>query len=487
MSEILLLHTSETNRSFGGMPPLGLSWIASFLESKGFPADLVDMQISHAGIDQILQSAKPRIVGLSGTTHTRFEAFELARRIKHHDRQITVLFGGPHATFTADDTLRHVDSIDVVVRGEGEYAMLELADYLLHGRNPHSAICGISYRQNGHIVHTPSATRIGRLDDLPLPKRVPGDIRRYDLKMDFLDVQGTSIITSRGCPVGCTFCSASIMFGKTVSYRSARAVVDEIQMLVHDFGFGGIKIFDSTFTLRKSHVESICAEMVRRKLIVPWECEVRVNTVTKDLLRIMRSAGCYYISFGIESGSNAVLKKMHKNITTDQAEAVLTWARELGIKSKVFFTFGHIGETMDDAKQTFRFMESHRRSIDTFGSSVGIRIYPGTAVEGYAKSIGCLSGSFSWSLPYEERRNEELGADPTVPILLGPGMGWDELRALERRHILFWMKDLISSMRVLRDQWRLHHGKKWWGIVKGLVLRGRILRKYGADVGHEGT
>src|SRR3989304_3463044 len=95
MSEILLLHTSETNRSFGGMPPLGLSWIASFLESKGFPADLVDMQISHAGIDQILQSAKPRIVGLSGTTHTRFEAFELARRIKKHKTQITAPLHAP--------------------------------------------------------------------------------------------------------------------------------------------------------------------------------------------------------------------------------------------------------------------------------------------------------------------------------------------------------------------------------------------------------
>ncbi len=469
MGEILLLHTAESTRAFGGMPPLGLSWIASFLEQQGYGVDLVDMQISNDGVGQILQAAKPRIVGLSGTTHTRFELFELAGKIKRYDSAITVVFGGPHATFTADDTLRNVESIDVVVRGEGEHVMLAIAERLLRGKDLDSGINGISFRSNGQIIHTPDAPRIENLDSLPFPKRTAEELSRYDLTMDFLKVNGTSVITSRGCPIGCSFCSASIMFGKSVMYRSAASVVDEMEMLVKELGFGGIKIFDSTFTLKKAHVESICAELRRRRLAVPWECEVRVNTVTKDLLTTMRDAGCYYISFGVESGEDMLLKKMHKNITTEQAVAVLRWTHDLGIRTKVFFTFGHIDETMEDAEQTFRFMERHRRLIDTFGSSVGIRIYPGTAVEHHARSIGSLPPSFSWSLPFEEPRARRLGCDPLVPVLVQPQMGWDELEALERRHLWFWMKDPASSLRILRDQWKVHHGQQWWGILRGMI------------------
>ena len=473
MSEILLLHTSDSTREFGGMPPLGLYWIASFLEARGYPVDVIDMQVSHVGLAEILQSSKPRVVGLSGTTHTRFQLFELAQKIKQYDPAISIIFGGPHATFTADDTLTHVPSIDVVVRGEGEFTSLALVDRILRGLKPHGSIRGISYRQDGRIVHTPDAARITDLDALPFPKRPEADMKRYDLKMDFLDVKGSSIITSRGCPIGCSFCSASIMFGKTVSYRSAVSVVDEIEMLAKDFGFEGIKIFDSTFTIRKSHVESICRELLRRRLHVTWECEVRVNTVTKDLLKLMRQSGCYYVSFGVESGSDSVLKEMHKNITTDQAAVVLRWTRELGMKSRVFFTFGHIGETLHDAELTFRFMETHRGFIDTVASSVGIRIYPGTAVEMHARAIGSLTKSFSWSLPFNDSRARTLGSDPAVPILTQQQLGWDELKALERRLVWFWMKDLKSSLRELKSQWELHHGRQWWGILKGMISVGR--------------
>ena len=455
MSDILLLHPAEHGRTFGGMPPLGMTSITSYLRSKNISTAFVDLQISDLGIEELLQNNKPQVVGIGGTSHTRFESFSLARRIKKFDPAIKIMYGGPHATFTAGNTLKSVPEIDFIVRGEGETATLELAAELLR-RNPDvRAIRGISCRENDAVVHHRDSERIEDLDILPFPYRDPDALQKYDLLLDFLKVPAASIISSRGCPVNCSFCSASAMFGTRLTLRSAKNVVDEIEILLKEHGYQGVKFFDSTLTLHKDHVEAICAEIRRRNLVFPWECEIRVNGVSFDLLQTMKKAGCYYVDFGIESASPEVLKGMHKGITIEQAERVLHWTKEIGLFTKVFFTFGHIGETLEDAVKTVQFMERYAKYIDFIATGLGVRIYPGTEVEQSALAQNLLPKDFSWEQPYLDEKIESLGNDPIIPIVIQSGFGWKEFRKLEFRLAWFWIKHPRAALSALRGQIQL--------------------------------
>jgi len=437
------------------MPPLGMTSITSFLRANNISTAFVDLQINDLGIDELLQKTTPRVVGIGGTSHTRYESFSLARQIKKYDPAIKIMYGGPHATFTAENTLTNVPEIDFIVRGEGETATLGLTAELL-SRNPNiENVRGISFRRNGVVVHHRDSERIIDLDVLPFPYRDPDALYKYDLLLDFLKVPAASIISSRGCPVNCSFCSASAMFGTQLTLRSANNVVDEIEILLKEYGYQGVKFFDSTLTLHKDHVEAICAEINRRHLVFPWECEIRVNGVSLDLLQTMKNAGCYYVDFGIESASPNVLKGMHKGITIDQAERVLHWTKEIGLFTKVFFTFGHIGETFGDAVKTVQFIERYAKYIDFIATGLGVRIYPGTEVEQSALAQNLLPPNFSWDRPYLEHKIESLGNDPIIPIVIQPGFGWKEFRKLEFRLAWFWSKHPRAALSALWGQIQL--------------------------------
>ena len=442
-----------------------MAWITSYLQSKGISTALVDLEISTSSIESILQTHAPKIVGIGGTTHTRYESFAVAHRVKSHDPSTVVLYGGPHASFAADDTLRHIQDIDIVVRGEGERTTYSVVQQLLIGTPDIAAIRGISYRRNGAIMHNPECDRIHDLDMLPFPERDPEALQHYKLLLDFLQVPAASVISSRGCPVNCSFCSASAMFGTQVTFRSAANIVDEIELLLKEFGYQGIKFFDSTLTLNRRHVEALCAEIQRRHLKFPWECEIRVNGVSRDLLREMRSAGCYYVDFGVESASPHVLNSMHKGITLEQVEHVFRWTKELEMYTKVFFTFGHIGETLEDARSTIEFMETHAQYIIVPATGLGIRIYPGTEVERYAGSIGGLPKEFSWALPFQDQKIESLGNDPLTPVLIQPQFGWREFRKVELRLVRFWLKNPRTAYVVLRSQIKLGRGRALVSLV----------------------
>jgi anaerobic magnesium-protoporphyrin IX monomethyl ester cyclase len=455
VSDILLLHPAEYGKTTGGMPPLGMASIASFLQSKNISTTLVDLQVSDRSVEQLLQQHSPHVVGIGGTSHTRFVSYSIARQVKKYDSAIRVVYGGPHATFTAENTLKCIPEIDYIVRGEGESTTYSLAVQLLSGKPEIENIPGISCWHGDAIVHHRDAERIKNLDLLPFPYRDHDTLQKYDLLLDFVNIPAASIISSRGCPINCSFCSASAMFGTQLTLRSAKNVVDEIEILLHEYGYQGIKFFDSTLTLHKNHVEAICAEILKRKLAFPWECEIRVNGVSFDLLQTMKNAGCYYVDFGIESASPRMLSDMHKGITIEQAERVLRWTKDIGLYTKVFFTFGHIGESYEDAMKTVEFMERYASYIDMIAYGIGVRIYPGTEVEQLALAQGLLPKDFSWDRPYLDRRIEALGNDPIIPIVLQTQFSWKEFRRLEFRLTWFWIKHPQAALGALWRQIRL--------------------------------
>jgi radical SAM superfamily enzyme YgiQ (UPF0313 family) len=469
LSDVLLLHPAEQGITFGGMPPLGMAWITAFLQSKGISTTLFDLQVTEHSIESLLQTHKPHVVGIGGTSHTRFESFAIARRVKAYDPDIQILYGGSHATFTAENTLGHIPEIDFVVRGEGEQTTYNVVSKVLKEDLNFSNIPGISYRKNGGIFRNPEVNRISNLDILPFPYRDPEAMQRYNLQLDFLNIPAASVVSSRGCPVNCSFCSASAMFGTQLTVRSAINVVNEIEILLKEYNYEGVKFFDSTLTLNRNHIEAICAEIRKRNLKFPWECEIRVNGMTRDLLHTMRDAGCYYVDFGVESTSPSVLKTMHKGITLDHVENVFRWTKELEIFTKVFFTFGHIGETLADARATVEFMERNAKYISVAATGIGVRIYPGTEVEHYARSSKYLRSDFSWSTTFIDQNVESLGNDPLVPILLQPQFGWREFRKIEFRLARFWLKNPHAALSVIWSQIKLGRSHVLFRLVQRFI------------------
>jgi len=221
-------------RVFDRMPPLGMAWISATLREAGFTVRLVDEQVEAENIEKLVENFKPILVLIGGTSHSRFDAFKRAAEIKSVQPLTTVVYGGPHASFTASDTFTNSTAIDIIVHGEGEQTILESAEWKINKGTPRSLskIAGISYKINGHTTSTPSRGFNHRLDDLPLPARDLLPMERYHMNLEYLDLPALHLITARGCPFACSFCSASKMYGHTYAMRSPSLVVDEIEELV---------------------------------------------------------------------------------------------------------------------------------------------------------------------------------------------------------------------------------------------------------------
>lgn len=471
MIDVLLVNPKETGGFFERMPPLGLAYIAANLEKQGLSVRIVDFEIDNTSLTTWLEKLQPQFLGISGTTHTRFESFRLAQEAKKHNREIITVYGGVHATFTPVDTLQTIPVIDFVVKGEGEHTMVTLVDAVKHDR-PLEKVLGIAYRDGDGVCETKPAERIQDLDGLPKPAFYLLDMKKYALNMEFVNKKGISLITSRGCQAKCVFCSASRMFDYRVTTHSAARVLDELGFLFDTCNFQGVKIFDSTFTMKREHVSALCTEIIRHNLVFPWECEIRVGTVDEQLLTQMRDAGCYYVNFGIESASQKVLNTMRKGFTVKQAEELIDLCKKVGVKTKVFFSYGHIGETMDDVQKTFDFIEKHENNITTIASGAGVRIYPGTYLEKYARIHGLLPVDFQWSQPYDEPRLGGILQTRNVPVFIQPQLGYAELEDIAlriyRKRFGGWV-GLRRGIKKVSDREKL---RKLMQLVKTGIKRG---------------
>ena len=456
-------------------PPLGLAWIGAVLERAGYGVAMYDQQVAEEDVDAFLAAARPELALIGGTSHGRFVAFDYARRAKALDPSVTVVYGGPHASFTAAETLATVPEIDIIGHGEGEETCLELAAWKRAGgwREELHKIRGITFRDDGATATTAPRERIADLDALPLPARHLFPMERYRIVMDILGVPGTIIMTSRGCPFACAFCSESHFFGRRFFARSADHVADEVEEVMTRWGAEALQIFDSTFSLDRQHVLDFCDELERRGLDIPWACQVRVNTVDEELLARMREAGCYILAFGVESGDQDVLDGICKGIELDQAARVMRWCRELGLATRASFSLGHAGETGAQARETNRFIRRHRRYITFCGYNPGIRVYPGTAVEVYARDNDLLPDGFDWAAPYENAENEKLfKLKDNVPLLLQPQLGVRELRRLRLGFFWGWLLSPRFVWTKVRRAVRLGEMRRLWrSLLRGLGFK----------------
>ena len=456
------------------MPPLGLVSLAAVLEEDGHQVEILDCALAgvdHAQIAREIRRRGPDLIGITGTTWTRYEQFRAARTCKRVLPDVPVVLGGPHVTFTARQTIERVPEVDFVVKGEGETSFRQLVpawdDSALLARIP-----ALASRRHGECIENTAYSFIENLDTLPVPARHLLDIPAY--RQTLFGKKATTVMTSRGCPVFCSFCSTSVMWGPRNRRRSPAKVLDEIEGLVDRYGLEAIWFFDDTLTLNRAHIVGILDEIERRRLQFIWYCEIRANTVNYELLKRMRDLGCRYVSFGVESASPRIMKRIHKGITLPQVRSVLDWCGKLNIYTKVFFILGLPEETLEDGMMTVRFIKEVRPQIREVALAAGCSIMPGTEVERYAQANGLLAPDFDWTKEIYYPENRMNNRPIAVPTLVQPQLGLTELNRLKFEYYgtgaLTWynLKARLAAIRSIGDLWNL---VRLGGVFLGYLFR----------------
>jgi anaerobic magnesium-protoporphyrin IX monomethyl ester cyclase len=360
-------------------PPLGLGYIAASLRKHGVSVDLVDCTfLTREEAIARVKRPKPEIIGFYSMFSMKRTSVEMAKLLRNNCDLLVV--GGPLPTL---DPTSYLDVFDVVVLGEGEEAMVEIADCHERGVG-FSGVRGIAYKDDGDVKLTSSRGFVEDLDSLPFPSRDLFDNDAY--KRHYLRRFGYSIsplITSRGCPFSCDFCSRPV-FGQSFRARSAANVVDEVEE-VAGLGYDRVWFADDCFTLDRQRLVAVCGELAKRRLRVGWECLSRVDTFDRDAAVKMRLAGCVRVFFGIESGTDAVLGLMRKQITVEQARRAVYAAKEAGLQVGAFFILGYPGENDRTVLDTVRFASG--LPLDYLSFTLPYPI-PGTALFERVKNNG---------------------------------------------------------------------------------------------------
>lgn len=418
------------------MPPLGILSIAAVLEKEGVEVEVVPadiLKLSWRDIKQKINDDRPDIVGVTSTTENRFQSFKLVKLAKKvHPEALTVM-GGPHASMAAEDALAHIPELDLVVRGEGELTVLDLSRALEKRRdiNGITHIAGISYRVNGGVVSNPPRSPIPSLDSLPFPAFHLVPFEKYNFKIDVPGrgaLQAVNIMTSRGCPFNCNFCATPINWGRTVRVRSPANVIQEIEFHVRNRGAQVVYFYDDTFNVSAKRVQEICGLILEKKLPILWQCEIRLDLMTKPLLARMKEAGLFFISFGVEAGSERVRNTIiDKRIKIEDFHNLIAWCKELDIIPNAFFIFSHPTETWEEAQETIRLIEQHQTEVE---ASVAIlHVYPGTPLEKTAREIGVLPADFSWTEEHPSKIITLPTAQGDVPLFLDR-LSWAQVSEL---------------------------------------------------------
>ncbi len=369
-------------------PPFGLMSLAAYLLGKGFEVmidDYIVNPFSRQRVRGIVREFRPDVIGSTGVTMNINAALSILRDYREESPGTPVMMGGPHVTFDAGSILSENGFIDYIVRGEGEETCVELLDSL----DDHAAlrgISGLSYRSDGAVAHNETRDFIRDISILPFPARHLVQLSKYKaLGMPL------NMLTSRGCPYECIFCVGSRMVGRKVRYFDVERVVDEFEML-SKMGFRQINFVDDLFTSNRKRCTLICEEIIRRGITHPWTAFARVDTVNKELLRIMKAAGCFMLCFGIESGVQEILNSIKKKTTLEKIRNAVKICNEVGVEPMASYIMGLPGETPDTIRRS---MEFARNLCTNYGFHV-LAPFPGTEVRDKAESYGIKILSSDW-------------------------------------------------------------------------------------------
>jgi len=455
--KVLLVYPPRGFNTKDLMPPLGLAYIAAVLEENNIKVEVVDAEVerlSWKALQKRYKQSKPDVIGITSLSESRFESFKSAEIAKQAIPDSIVLMGGPHASLTAEDTLANIPSVDVVVRGEGEYTVKELCEVIETDGDLHS-IDGISFREDGKIIHNKNRQLIEDIDTLPFPAHHLFPLDRYNFTLNVPGkgkLPAMNVITSRGCPIGCTFCATSKMLGKRWRARSPANIIFELEHLIEKYGTKAIFFYDDLFTMNKKRTFELCNLMIERGLDLSYICMTRVDTLDKPLLTKMKESGCYRIHYGVESGSQKILDRIvKKKIKINQVKQVSKWLDELGIIKNAFFIVSFPEETQEDVNMTLALMNE----LGGEPSLSFLKVYPGTEIERIAREKGVIPTDFSWSKEPSSAIFSIPAIQGNVPMFIDK-LNWNDLSEIaikwaEMRKDYSIFRRIIDVVRNIRS------------------------------------
>jgi radical SAM superfamily enzyme YgiQ (UPF0313 family) len=376
--------------------PLGLEYLVSILKSNNIDVMLIDATIE--GLDEeefvnILRKIDPDMIGISMTTMGLIHDLNGLSLAKKACPNAKIVVGGPHPSAAPIELMKSVKDIDFVVIGEGEMTIVELMNALGNSKNKNLGdIKGIAFRsEDGSIKLTQPRELIKDLDSIPIPSREFIDFKKVKAGLPFGRRKPFSIMmTSRGCPCNCIYCSKPV-FGRKYRHRSVGNIIEEIEYLIL-IGIKEIRFYDDIFTMIPKNTIKLCDELMKRKFDLMWSCGSRVDRISKEMLIKMKNAGCYHISYGVESGSQKVLDTAKRGMKVNHIREAFKMTREVGLEVSAFLMFGLPGETEKTLKDTSSLIKDINPD---FISASLVGIYPKTELYEIARSEK-LIGDIDW-------------------------------------------------------------------------------------------
>lgn len=375
-------------RARGCMPPLNLLSIAAVLKRGGHEVKVIDLYAEGISDGEFLRRARefgPELAGFATYTASFDMAAAGARLLRENFPGLKTVAGGIHASYLPAQCLKS-GAFDWIAVGEGEQTVLELAGALAAGLRP-DGVPGLVFLKDGRPFATPQRRLIEDLDSLPPPDYSLIDLSNYYLGITraVSTAPAASVLTMRGCPYQCTFCSHHYGYGGRIRKRSPRLVVEEMKKLYDELGVREFQIEDPSFTCDPAHVREICRLIKESGMRISWNCNVRANTASDELFAAMAEAGCRRALLGVESGSQELLDRMKKGITLDGVRRTMALTKKYGMRVNAAFILGTPGETPETARRTYEFaleLEPDYVMFSVYVPSPGGELFDGLAGSG---------------------------------------------------------------------------------------------------------
>ncbi|KKQ78308.1 MAG: Radical SAM domain protein [Parcubacteria group bacterium GW2011_GWC2_38_7] len=381
-------------------PPLGLAYIAAVLRENGHAVQILDRDLilrkNKLDFDKtdkltlnFIKAFAAEIVGFSATTPNVSDVNAFSEKVKKSSPEIMTVIGGPHCAGEPVATLRMCSCIDALVRGEGEMAMLDLANSV-----PLESIGSLTYRKSdGSVVSNLDRPLIESLDSVPFPARDLLDMGYYTRPSRFISrnfsLRTTHIFTARGCPYNCHYCAGPLIGRRMVRYHSPQRVVAEIEELIDKYSIEAVYFAEDMFLSNRNRVQEMTALFKQHDIHkkISWMAQISTNIVSRELLAMMKDAGCVHVEYGFESGSQRILDLMNKRTSLERNKEVAILTRKSGLHFQGNFIVGYPGEREEDFKKTVSFIKEARPS------NVSLNIFmplPGTEIYKKLKDEGRL-------------------------------------------------------------------------------------------------
>jgi len=414
--------------------PYGLLSLAAQTKQAGHEVTVLNLfSFAWQEVKSIIRKYPADLYGLSCFTSNRRGTILLARLIREAHPEAHIVVGGPHASALPREMLAFCDAIDTVIIGEGEASFAELVERLKQGKSP-GGIAGTAFRKNGGITIGRARKRIDDLDRM---------VSLFDYFNEYI------LITSRGCPWNCTFCSSAGLWGKKQHAHSPASVLAMLEKMVNGHGQKSVAIKDETFTRDRIRVLEICSGILRRGLNFLWSCDTRADSLDEEMFFMMRRAGCRRISLGVESGSPRILKNLNKQIALDDVRTATATARKFGFQIRFYMIVGSPGETWRTLQESIDFVAAAGPSEVLWNP---FTLLPGTREFLRAQQAGEISPELFFTEPFFEYipllRHRDNPEKARIIAWLREHSGLQQVRAYslhEQQDVLRLFPDLHSS------------------------------------------